>query len=278
VVSNPVRLEEGANRRLVLSTPYHKDFVEALKETIPSAYRRWEDETKTWNIAQEYRVSLLRLLNRYFGAVGESDSLSLIGQDLAEGNLVVLDLSGIAGETDRDLVATLITRRQFEYNLERSDLSESSEKGGLVPFVAFFEEAQNLLSTDKMQAGRDPTFVRLFKEGRGLSIGTTSITQQPGALARSLTSQIAYYVVQHLRSSEDIQNLTEMDGALEGTERDIARRIPGNALMVDNERGFALPLKVDRFDREYVEAVKLAYPELEAEEQKPSTNIGLSGY
>jgi hypothetical protein len=48
--------------------------------------------------------------------------------------------------------------------------------------------------------------------------------------------------------------------------------------MVDNERGFALPLKVDRFDREYVEAVKLAYQELEAEKQKPSTNIGLSGY
>ncbi|MEI6042745.1 MAG: hypothetical protein WCS37_00010 [Chloroflexota bacterium] len=45
VVSTPAQLEEGANRRLILSTPYHKDFVEALKETIPSAYRRWEDKT-----------------------------------------------------------------------------------------------------------------------------------------------------------------------------------------------------------------------------------------
>ncbi|NWJ94172.1 MAG: hypothetical protein HXX20_00145 [Chloroflexi bacterium] len=63
-----------------------------------------------------------------------------------------------------------------------------------------------------------------------------------------------------------------MDGALEGTERNIARRMPGNALMVDNERGFASSLKVDRFDREYVEA---AYLELEAEEQKPYTNIEL---
>lgn len=135
---------------------------------------------------------------------------------------------------------------------------------GRVPFVAFFEEAQNLLGADKMRDHKNSIFIRAFKEGRALSIGTTSITQQPGALSKDLTSQISYYIVQHLRSRDDIHDLVAMDPALEGTESDIARRIPGNALYVDNDRSFPLPVKIDKFDRHFVEAVCNAY-ELEVE-------------
>lgn len=262
ILNNTARIDIDPSGKLILHTPYEKPFVEALKKVVPGNKRSWESEKKVWIIDGAYRAVVEELISEFFGSVGEADSLGMISRDLAAGKLVVVDFSGIPSESDRDLIATLVTRRQFEHNLERIDMDEGPE--GRVPFVSFFEEAQNLLGSDKMRDHKNTIFIRTFKEGRALSIGTTSITQQPGALSKDLTSQISYYVVQHLRSRDDIRDLISMDPALEGTESDIARRIPGNALYVDNDRSFPLPVKIDKFDRDFVEAVRRAY-ELEVE-------------
>lgn len=258
--NSAVSVTQLSDGRYELHTPYRKPFVEALKSAIPREHRSYNQETKAWTVSARYFDAVRELIEHTYGAIGDLDSLSHIGRDLAAGKLVVVDLSGIASEPDRDLVATLVTRRQFEYNLERIDLEEGPE--GRVPFVVFFEEAQNLLGAAKVRESKNSIFIRTFKEGRALAIGTTSITQQPGALSEDLTSQIAYYVVQHLRARKDIRDLVAMDPALEGAESDIARRIPGNALYVDNDRGFPLPLKIDKFDTAFVEAVRAAYEAL----------------
>jgi DNA helicase HerA-like ATPase len=260
IINNPAYIDVDTDGQLVLHSPFNQSFVDDLKESIPPKQRHWDPEKKVWMVDEKNRKIVEDLIVRYFGSVGETDSLGLISRDLAAGKLVVVDFSGIPSEADRDLIATLITRRQFEHNLERIDLDEGPE--GRVPFVAFFEEAQNILGTDKMGDHRNAIFVRTFKEGRALSIGTTSITQQPSALSKDLTSQMSYYIVQHLRSRDDIRDLVAMDPALEGTESDIARRVPGNALYVDNDRSFPLPIKIDKFDRGFVEAVCQAYEEL----------------
>lgn len=179
---------------------------------------------------------------------------------------------GIPSESDRDLIATPITRRLFEYNLERIDLEEGPE--GRIPFVAFVEEAQNLLGTDKVREDKNSIFIRIFKEGRALSIGTTSVTQQPSAISQNLTSQIAYYIVQHLRSRNDIRDLVAMDPAIEGAESNIMRRVPGNALYVDNERGFPLPIRIDKFDQAFVKAVCAAYSKLLSDVQEEEGELG----
>jgi hypothetical protein len=257
IMNNAASIDTDVGGKLVLHTPYDKSFLEALKKAVPGHQRRWEDEKKAWVIDSSYRGAAEKLISEFFGSAGEADSLGMISRDLADGKLVVVDFSGIPSESDRDLIATLVTRRQFEHNLERIDLEEGPE--GRVPFVAFFEEAQNLLGADKMRDHKNTIFIRTFKEGRALSIGTTSITQQPGALSKDLTSQISYYIVQHLRSRDDIRDLVAMDPALDGAESDIARRVPGNALYVDNDRSFPLPVKIDKFDRDFVEAVCQAY-------------------
>lgn len=257
IMNSPAHIDIDPSGRLVLHTPYNLSFITALKEVIPHGQRRWEQDKKAWVVDSSHHEAAVSLIGRFFGSADETDSLGMISQDLAAGKLVVVDFSGIPSEADRDLIATLVTRRQFEYNLERIDMEEGAE--GRVPFVAFFEEAQNLLGADKMRDHRNTIFVRTFKEGRALSIGTTSITQQPGALSKDLTSQISYYIVQHLRSRDDIRDLVAMDPALEGTESDIARRVPGNALYVDNDRSFPLPIKIDKFDSYFVEAVCQAY-------------------
>lgn len=236
--------------------PFNKEFVEAIKK-LPKKTYWWDGDNKTWYFNANQREAVENLIEKFFGDISEEDSLGCISQDLAAGKLVVVDFSGIVSEVDRQLIATLITRRQFEYNLERIDLEEGPT--GRVPLVIFFEEAQNLLGTEKMREGRDSIFIRTFKEGRALGIGTTSITQQPGALSKDLTSQITYSIVQHLRSRDDIRDLIAIDPALDGAESDIARRVPGNALYVDNDRGFPLPVKIDRFDTTFVEAVREAY-------------------
>ncbi len=262
ILDSSVSIDQAPDGWLVLHTPFDRDFVEGLKADIPGRSRRWDGTQKVWIVEAAQREVVDRLVQAHFGDTRE-DSLSLIGKDLSEGKLVVVDFSGIASEADRDLIATLVTRRQFEYNLARIDLDEGPE--GRIPLVAFFEEAQNLLGGEKVRDSKSNIFVRTFKEGRALSIGTTSVTQQPSALSRDLTSQIAYYIVQHLRSHGDVKDLVGMDPALEGAETDIARRVPGNALYVDDDRPFPLPVKIDRFDAAFVEAVRTAYQQVVAE-------------
>jgi hypothetical protein len=234
IIDTP-RINKQVDGSLALRAPFNEEFKEALKNRTKA---QWNPNTRTWVVDECYEDILKVLIEEHYAVSYEPDSLEYIIQDLAEGKLVVIDFSGIVSEADRDLIATLINRRLFEYNLERIDLDEG--KDGRIPLVVFFEEAQNLLGSDKVRDNKNSIFVRTFKEGRALSIGTTTITQQPGALAKELTSQMAYYIIQHLRSREDVRELVAMDPALAGAEVDIARRVPGNALYVDNDRGFPL--------------------------------------
>ena len=272
IMNGLVRIEQCPDGNFTLNSPFLQEFVNALKEAVPARSRQWDSRTKVWTIHDVYLDIVENLTRKFFDLENQRDSLGLIQQDLSAGKLVVVDFSGIPSESDRDLIATLITRRLFEYNLERIDLEEGPE--GRIPFVAFVEEAQNLLGTDKVREDKNSIFIRTFKEGRALSIGTTSVTQQPSAISKSLTSQIAYYIVQHLRSRNDIRDLVAMDPAIEGTESDIMRRVPGNALYVDNERGFPLPIRIDKFDQAFVEAVCAAYSKLLSDVQEEEGQLG----
>ncbi len=64
------------SHHLEIATPYNASFVNALKLVIPSEYRRWQPETKTWIIRARYHEKALRLLRLFFpsATVGEKPS------------------------------------------------------------------------------------------------------------------------------------------------------------------------------------------------------------
>lgn len=99
IMNNDACIDTDPSGKIVLHTPYNKAFVDALKETIPSAYRSWDNEKKVWIVDESYRKDTEELVSRFYESVGESDSLGMISSDLAAGKLVVVDFSGIPSES-----------------------------------------------------------------------------------------------------------------------------------------------------------------------------------
>lgn len=50
---------------VLLRVPYHRDFVQELKATIPPAERRWSKVTRQWTIGAEWEGEVVELLTVY---------------------------------------------------------------------------------------------------------------------------------------------------------------------------------------------------------------------
>ncbi len=212
-----------------------------------------KDETKKLDLSaaivvRSVRKKLAGMGKRPFVAAGQ-DSIREIFAHLRAGRTVVVDLSGYVSELDRTFVATLITRKLFEYNLERLDVTDPAK--GKIRTAIVFEEAQTLLARDRLRQGS--VFVEVAKEGRALEIGLIAITQQPSAISTDILSQFNSFLSLHLEFTDDIEFLKKVAGNFEGLEMDLRRKIPGNAYLVTRLKPFAVPLRVFHFDQRFVE-------------------------
>lgn len=54
---------------VLLSTPYHEDFVAELKEAVPARHRRWMPDARVWEISEEYWADVASLVEDYFSLV-----------------------------------------------------------------------------------------------------------------------------------------------------------------------------------------------------------------
>jgi hypothetical protein len=198
-------------------------------------------------VVRSVRKKLHSMQKRPF-VEGNGNSIQEILSHLREGRTVVIDLSGYISELDRTFVATLITRKLFEYNLERLDVVDPVR--GKIRTVIVFEEAQTLLATEHLREGS--VFVNIAKEGRALEIGLVAITQQPSAISTSVLSQFNSFLSLHLEFMDDIQFLKKVAGSFDGLEMDLRRKIPGNAYLVTRLKPFAVPIRVFHFNWDFV--------------------------
>ena len=66
---NDASIEETDDQTIILRTPYHHDFVEELKGTVPSSDRQWDPEEKAWTIDMDYEQEVVDLCEHYFDEV-----------------------------------------------------------------------------------------------------------------------------------------------------------------------------------------------------------------
>lgn len=202
-------------------------------------------------VVRSIRKKLVTMQNRPFVSQ-EGNGINEIFEHLRSGRTVVVDLSGYVSERDRTFVATLITRKLFNYNLQRLDTPKGDRIKGKISTVIYFEEAQTLLSTDHINEGS--IFVDVAKEGRALDIGLVAITQQPSAISTNILSQFNTFLALHLEFTDDIAFLKKVAGNFDGLEMDLRRKVPGHAYFVTRLRPFAVPLKVFHFDRTFIDS------------------------
>jgi len=120
---------------------------------------------------------------------------------LAQGHIVVVDISLLSSQAGQQ-VAGLILKTVFDHNVFHFT---AGDPDAVIPVVAVIEEAQNVLSAEKMK--EDSPFVEWAKEGRKYNLGVILVTQQPGAISDQLLSQGDNFFALHLISNVDLDAL-----------------------------------------------------------------------
>jgi hypothetical protein len=121
---------------------------------------------------------------------------------LSQGHVVTVDISLLSSGVGQE-VAGVILKTIFEHNVNHFT---ADERDAVIPVVAVIEEAQNVLSSEKMKR-EDSPFVEWVKEGRKYNLGAIIVTQQPGAISDQLLSQGDNFFALHLVSSVDLDAL-----------------------------------------------------------------------
>ena len=113
-----------------------------------------------------------------------------------------------------------------------------------------YEEAQNVLSEEFVKSNANP-FVRVAKEGRKFGLGLVAITQRPSAISEEIRTQAENFFAFHMGNSDDIKALVKSNINFEGVISNFVQRetIPGNLYMVSSDQAFALPVRVNEFEK-----------------------------
>ena len=148
-----------------------------------------------WNAMRSNLIPIIRTVHDPNSAL-----LRTVPRLLREGRIVVIDISLVSGRVGLQ-VAGMLLSRIFHNNQESFT---DPERGGLIPVIAFLEEAQSVLG----KSAKDGSpFVEWVKEGRKYSLGAILVTQQPGSIAPELLSQGDNFFAFHLLSAHDLKTL-----------------------------------------------------------------------
>ena len=162
-------------------------------------------------------------------------------RDLAQGRVVLVDVSGLA-PTEEVLVASFLTRRVLEHwSSAYLDDPEGHERLPVVSVV--LEEAQRVLSSSRDRESN--VFPRVAREGRKFKVGLCAVTQQPKLLDAELLSQFNTFFVLGLADEKDrniLRSSSKQDLSALGPE--IQTLMPGECLVANLEAPFAVPARV----------------------------------
>lgn len=175
-----------------------------------------------------------------------SDMVEKIFTHLKNGKTIVIDLS-LKDNVDASIISTIIVRKLFENN--KAEFT-SDKKENVINTVVFVEEAQNVLSEEFVRSNANP-FVRVAKEGRKFGLGLIAVTQRPSAISDEIRTQAENFFAFHMGNADDIRALTKSNINFDGVIANFIQRetIPGNLYMVSSDQAFALPIRVNEFEK-----------------------------
>jgi DNA helicase HerA-like ATPase len=177
---------------------------------------------------------------------GSSQLVEKVFEYLKQGKTVIIDLS-LKDNMDASIISTILVRKLFDNNKKEFT---SNKKDGVVDAVIFVEEAQNVLSEEFVKSNANP-FVRVAKEGRKFGLGLVAITQRPSAISDEIRTQAENFFAFHMGNSDDIRALVKSNVNYDGVISNFIQRetIPGNLYMVSSDQAFALPVRVNEFEK-----------------------------
>jgi len=220
----------------------HRDFPDFFGEM-----KRNEPDASARKTIMAIRKRIKHLIDEGKGLHSQSSNLvtDVFGH-LKEGKTVIIDLS-LKDNMDASIISTILVRELFDNN--KANFT-SGKPEDVIHTVIFVEEAQNVLSEEFARSNANP-FVRVAKEGRKFGLGLVAITQRPSAISEEIRTQAENFFAFHMGNSDDIKALIKSNINYDGVISNFIQRetIPGNLYMVSSEQAFALPIRVNEFEK-----------------------------
>ena len=178
----------------------------------------------------------------------KSKLLDGILECLPNGNIAIVDVS-LLNAKGSEILAGLLMKEIFSHN-KRNFLNDNQDPKSVnkpIPVIVVIEEAQRTLGGNLDETS---PFVEWVKEGRKYDLGAVMITQQPGALAGELLSQVDNWFCFHVLSKGDAGVLEKYNSHFSEDiwSHMIAEPIAGNCFMWSApQQPFVLPVRVHKF-------------------------------
>jgi uncharacterized protein len=237
--------EEGVNDFIQKIDDYVVN-PQQLHQNFPDFFEQNKDAKARTTIAA-IRKRIRHLIDEGKGIHSQSSVLvEKVFEYLKQGKTIIIDLS-LKDNMDASIISTILVRKLFDNNKEKFTSNTSKE---VIDTVIFVEEAQNVLSEEFVKSNANP-FVRVAKEGRKFGLGLVAITQRPSAISEEIRTQAENFFAFHMGNSDDIRALIKSNVNYDGVIANFIQRetIPGNLYMVSSDQAFALPVRVNEFER-----------------------------
>jgi hypothetical protein len=241
-----IYLDEQGVEDFIQNIDQYVEEPQLLRQKYPDFFDPKKDVSSRTTIAA-IRKRIRHLIDEGKGLHSSSSKLAEeVFEYLKQGKTVVIDLS-LKDNTDASIISTILVRKLFENN--KAEFT-SDNKDNVINTVIFVEEAQNVLSDEFVRSNANP-FVRVAKEGRKFGLGLIAVTQRPSAISEEIRTQAENFFAFHMGNADDIRALVKSNINYDGVIANFIQRetIPGNLYMVSSDQAFALPVRVNEFER-----------------------------
>ncbi len=194
------------------------------------------------------RRAVRRLLNAPFMAQNAQaeDCMSKILEYIREGCVIVVDKQRLE-DHERELLTVILLYHLFRYNQSLASGSKV-QRDQMIPVVVAVEEAQYLLSKDKV-ADPDSIFAKIAFTGRSYQIGLLAITQRPQSIQKELLGQFDGFLVLPLEHANDFRHLAEACPSLSGYRNDLASAPIGGGVLAYGTPKRIVSIQVENYER-----------------------------
>jgi hypothetical protein len=163
---------------------------------------------------------------------------------LREGCTVIVDKQRLE-DHQRELLTVMLLYHLFRHNQQLAS-GNKDQRDQMIPVVVTVEEAQYLLSKDKV-ADPDSIFAKIAFTGRSYQIGLLAITQRPQAIQKELLGQFDGFLVLPLEHANDFRHLAEACPALSGYRNDLASAPIGGGVLAYGTPKQIVSLQIENY-------------------------------
>jgi DNA helicase HerA-like ATPase len=205
----------------------------------------------TGSVGSGYR--LLEPLRVFHSPQKTRDYAEEVLEELVDGKIVIVDLS-LGGETVLKFISERIINHIVSHAASR--FAAGKEPHNL---QIYLEEAHNLFNRDRFlkPAENDP-YVRLAKEAAKFKIGLVYATQEVTSVDPIILSNTSNWVVTHLNNTIEVRELSKYYDFADFAELTLQAEDVGFARLKTRSGRYIVPVQIDLFDADRVEAARMA--------------------